>query len=841
MARRIFLLCNAHLDPVWQWEWEEGAAEALSTFRIAAEFCEKYEDFIFCHNEALLYRWIEEYDPTLFGRIQELVSRGKWHIMGGWHLQPDCNMPSGEGFVRQILAGRKYFAEKFGKIPTVGVNVDPFGHTRGLVQIMAKCGYTGYLFMRPNPSDLTLPAERFCWQGYDGSSLTAVRMKGGYNSLKGHAAEKARGYYNDCPDNGDELCLWGIGNHGGGPSKKDLDDLTALIDEVTAAGDRMIHATPEEFFATLDSQKLPLFAHSLQSWAPGCYTSQIRIKQTYRAAESAYFMTEAMAAHAAIGTEMAFPHEELAEALYDINTVQFHDMLPGSSIQPAEEMSLRMLNHGLEVLSRVRARAFFALAAGQAKSAEDTIPIFVYNPYPYAVESDITAEFMLWDQNWDTAFLQPIVYSESGTRCPAQCEKEQSTIPLEWRKRVVFHATLAPMSMNRFACGFETLPQKPTPTAEVEGDCYRLTGGGKTLLIDRTSGRIAAYFDADHTYLKEGAGTVEVFRDNHDPWFMEDYAWRDKIGEFMLLTPEETAEFCCLNVPLPAVHVIESGDTRTVVEAVLGYRTSRAVVKYIFSADGTLDMQLRLQWNEKQKMARLAFPAAFAVQYCVGEQAYGAEPMPTDMKEGVAQQYHVLCGTDAAVAVANNGTYGLAFDGAADTLHITLLRSPSYCAHPIPDRTVMPQDRYMPYIEQGERDFGFRIRVGAVDTVRQHAPRMAQQLNMPPMALSFYPTGTGEKPVTPLRLADNDTVQWTTLKQAEDQNGWVVRLFNPTEETQTATLWWGERCKPLVFGKYEIKTVRVTENNLIETDLTEKEEFEDEAFHNTGYSRAQVG
>ena len=163
MSKRVFLLCNAHLDPVWQWEWEEGAAEALSTFRIAADFCEEYPDYIFCHNEALLYQWIETFDPPLFERIRALVKRGQWHIMGGWHLQPDCNMPSGEAFVRQILAGRNYFAEKFVAFPTVAVNVDPFGHTRGLVQIMAKSGYTGYLFMRPSEKSIPVPAEQFRW------------------------------------------------------------------------------------------------------------------------------------------------------------------------------------------------------------------------------------------------------------------------------------------------------------------------------------------------------------------------------------------------------------------------------------------------------------------------------------------------------------------------------------------------------------------------------------------------------------------------------------------------------------------------------------------------------
>ncbi len=101
------------LDPVWLWEWEEGAAEAISTFRTAADLCEAFPDFVFNHNEAILYEWIEEYEPALFKRIQQLVKRGQWHIMGGWFLQPDCNMPSGESFVRQALYGRRFF---FGKI-----------------------------------------------------------------------------------------------------------------------------------------------------------------------------------------------------------------------------------------------------------------------------------------------------------------------------------------------------------------------------------------------------------------------------------------------------------------------------------------------------------------------------------------------------------------------------------------------------------------------------------------------------------------------------------------------------------------------------------------------------
>jgi len=120
--RTIHLICNAHLDPVWLWEWEEGAAEALSTFRVAAEFCENEGGFVFNHNEVILYQWVQEYEPALFKRIQKLVKEGKWHIMGGWYLQPDCNMPCGESFVRQILLGREYFKEHFNVRPETAIN-----------------------------------------------------------------------------------------------------------------------------------------------------------------------------------------------------------------------------------------------------------------------------------------------------------------------------------------------------------------------------------------------------------------------------------------------------------------------------------------------------------------------------------------------------------------------------------------------------------------------------------------------------------------------------------------------------------------------------------------------
>ena len=172
----VHLICNAHLDPVWQWRWEEGAAEAVNTFGIAARLLDEFPDFVFNHNEAILYRWVQEYDPALFREIQRLVSAGRWCVAGGWDLQPDINMPGTEALIRHIALGRQFFRRHFGTAPRVAYNFDSFGHSGGLPQILRCAGYEMYIHMGPGAKDLKLPADLYRWQGVDGSVIAAYRI-----------------------------------------------------------------------------------------------------------------------------------------------------------------------------------------------------------------------------------------------------------------------------------------------------------------------------------------------------------------------------------------------------------------------------------------------------------------------------------------------------------------------------------------------------------------------------------------------------------------------------------------------------------------------------------------
>ncbi len=805
--KEIYLICNAHLDPVWQWEWEEGAAEALSTFRIAASFLKEYDGFVFNHNEAILYQWVEEYEPELFKDIQELVKQGKWHIMCGWHLQPDCNMPSGEAFVRQIQAGRRYFAEKFGVYPTTAINFDPFGHSRGLVQIMKKCGYDSYMFMRPYPSFLSLPSEEFKWVGYDGSYVYA-RRTGSYNSPKGRAVEKIQCIIDACEEGGYDMCLWGVGNHGGGPSKKDLDMIRELQKKCEENNIRLMHSTPEEYFNRMDKDKLPEYKDDLNPFAPGCYTSMVRVKQQYRALENTLYITENMCSAAAANGLMEYPYKELSEAIYDLITVQFHDMLPGSSIQAAEDMCLRQLSHGMEILSRVKMRAFLQLTSGQKAAEEDKIPIMIFNPYPYKLEGDFECEMMLWDQNWEDNFSYPTVYKD-GKALPTQSEKERSTFNLDWRKRVVFHTALEPIKMNRFDCAFKKIEKRPSAEVKNDGDFFYLSNAHIKAKISKKTGFLEGY-TVDGTEMLSSPCELLVYDDDHDPWGMLVTKFDKKIGVFTPMTDDEVREYSSIE-GLKPVHAIESGSVRSTVEALVKYNNSRAVITYTLSErSNEIKVTLRITWAESQKMAKFSVNGKLKDASCFGQVAYGVQEFPEDHNEYCAQKYIYLSDEDNALSVINNGTYG--FSKVKNSMLVTLLRSAVYCAHPIDNRETLPRDRYVPHMEQGERYFELLISGGKREETEKALPRLADSFNKRPMSVSVYPNARTKK-IESFLTVEGDPIEIAAIKGADDGNGYIVRLFNPFDSVKKAVLNFNILNKgvEVTVAPYEIKSLRVSD------------------------------
>jgi len=825
-VKRIHLVANAHLDPVWLWEWQEGAGEALSTFRQAAEFCEKRKGFVFCHNEAVLYEWVEAYEPSLFRRIRKLVREKKWHVMGGWYVQPDCNMPSGESFVRQALIGRRYFSEKLGVEPRTSVNLDPFGHTRGLVQVLAKSGYSAYLCCRPGNRECPLPSDEFVWVGYDGSEVLANRASAHYCSVGGKERERLEKWLAENPGSDLVIHLWGIGNHGGGPSRQDLDDLAALAKERPDL--ELVHSTPDAYFEELEKRRasLPRREKDLNPWAVGCYTSMSRVKQGHRRLENELFSAEKMATTAWLQGLMPYPQAELDAALRDLAFVEFHDILPGSAIPAGEEGAVRMIGHGLETLSRLKARAFFALATGESKAATDEIPVFVFNPHAHPVRTLVECEFEPWEPNFEPCPWNPRVYAR-GKALPSQAEKEESNLSLEWRKRVVFEAELAPGRLNRFSCRLEKAAKKPKPGFVEDDGIITVATADLTAAVNARTGLLETFKAGGFDLLEPGAFAPLVVRDNADPWGMKVRSFRAVTGRFVLATPEEAARFSGIREGgLAPARVIEDGEVRTVVEAVLAYGASRLVLRYKIPKRGTeIEVDARVFWAERDTMLKLGLTPRLRTARFVGQVAYGADELPSNGDEAVAQKWLALVSAadGAALTVANDGVYGSDWDGVE--LRLSLLRSPAYAADTWEDRLAVARDRFIPRQDTGERSFRFWLSGGPIEARMEAIDREALVHNETPYVLAYCPPGAGKRSAAGV-VVEGAAVEVTAFKRSEDGRDIIVRLFEPTGRARSAVVKLpalGARAAVRLKG-FEVKTLRYDRRTrkFAETDLLER-------------------
>ncbi len=803
--KELHMICNAHLDPVWLWQRPEGIAEAISTFRVAADFCEEFDGFVFNHNESVLYEWVEENEPELFERIQRLVKEGKWRIMGGWYLQPDCVMPCGESFIRQIETGIKYFKEKFGVRPLTAINFDPFGHTRGLVQILKKCGYESYVFMRPS----WIEAEHdFIWKGFDGSEILAHKMNCGYNSGKGKILSKIERILEREYGDGTNMMFWGIGNHGGGPSREDLITIADYMKEHPENG--LMHSWCENYFDRIDKSSLDTFEESLNYTMVGCYTSMARIKQAHRRLENDLAVCEKMLALSGV----SYDKKELEKAEKALLFCEFHDILPGSSIKAAEDDCLRLFAYGNEIVEKYKTKSFFKLCEGQKKAKEGEIPVLVFNPHPYKITQDVEVEFQLQDQNWNENEVTIVsVYDENGNLLPSQNEKEACTFSLDWRKRVCFRAELEPMSINRFDCRLhvENMPMRKIEECDETDEHFSFDNGKMQVLISKKTGLIDRYCVNGKDMLNPESAKITAFRDNEDPWGMTVDGFNDKAGEFTLLSDEKANAFNGYpEAKHSNVRVIENGAVRLKIQAIFGYSDSFAVVTYTIPQNGDyIDIKIKMLSNDSSRFYKLSFETGFDSPEFWGQTAFGREKLRTGGDEAVYQKWCGVFENSEGFAILNKGTYGGSVDG--NTLSISLLRTPVYSAHPICDRPIAGSDRCHDRIDIGEREFEYRI---TADTTA--LDMQADIFNQPCIALSFFPSGAKDKKDTRVELSNSDIL---LTRYREEDDGITLRLFNSSEKPESTDFNIEKNIFEINFGAFEVKTFKYKDGAFFETDM----------------------
>lgn len=795
---RLHLICNAHLDPVWQWRWQEGCAETISTFRTAAHLLREHAQLIFNHNEAILYRWVQRYDPALFREIQKLVEEGRWCISGGWYLQPDLNLPGTESLIRHILEGKNFFKEFFGAEPKVAYNFDSFGHSGGLPQILHLAGYKMYIHLRPQHPDLVLPADLYRWRGVDGSEVLGYRIAVGlYHTERDNLEQRLReGTELALKLNRDVPVFWGLGNHGGGATREDL----AKIDDFIHRENRVeiLHSTPERFYEAVKEagRDAPLVEGELQRVFTGCYTSLSRIKRRAQHNLHRLVQTEALCAAAwwLVGAE--YPGAMLAETWRDHLFNDFHDILPGSCTEPAEQDALDLYGRAAENLRRLRLEAAMAFNRGAARPA--AIPLTVMNANPACARVPVEVECMFdyrppWSGRWHLR-----VFDAAGKEIPSQTEQPEALLPFhDWRRKMVFYAELpgvgaANYFIERFQGEQNNVPEEPALAHRFD------PGSGLISELDAGEGRQCL------------AGLLLqplVVNDEGDAWGTDQWSYQEIVGKFEL----EPGSW----------QILQQGPIRTITEAVFAYQRSRIVIHtLVYSHWPTLEFRLRIHWNEERKRLKLAVPTCFKTDSILCEVPGGIIRRPADGQEHVHGRWCLLRGKmngrDTALAVVNNGQQGLDFlDG---EIRLSVLRSAAYCHE---QGLKLAKYPYRKYMDQGVHDIRLLVTAGDAETVRQTVSGLAEWLNAPPPALAHLPAGSFESnPVasTPslgggkeLLSLTPSNIRLLACKRSGDGEALILRL-QETGGWRTRTRLQFQRPElkiNLTLRPLEIKTLRV--------------------------------
>ncbi|WP_219413136.1 alpha-mannosidase [Pseudonocardia nigra] len=805
--RLLHMIGNAHIDPVWLWQWPEGYQEVRATFRSAVDRIAEYPEFVFTCDSVLYLAWVEEADPELFAEIRRRVAEGRFVVVGGWWVEPDCNLPGGESFVRQALYSQRWLHERFGTIATIGCNMDSFGHNAAIPQLLRKAGMDSYIFLRPGPHEMTLAGPYFWWESPDGSRVLAYRIPHEYGSSPGdlgHQVDKSLAQLP--PDLPELMVFYGVGNHGGGPTKANIESIRKL--DAVDALPRMRCASPREFFDGVRERGGDVAVHAgeLQHHAVGCYSAHSDVKRWNRRAENLLARAEKWSAVAAVTSGVEYPVERFAEAWKLVLFNQFHDTLAGASIAAAYVDSRDQYGHACSIAATAFNRAIQSISRRIDIPAEpDMTPLVVFNPHPWRLRADVEFEF-----GGFPAFGSTVVDDE-GNDVPVQRTRSGATV-LGWRRRLVIAADVPPL-------GYRTYRIRPAAEQEAgaavrAGDTV-LENEHLTVEIDPATGWLRRlHAKAADVELAGPGGHAVVVVDESDTWGHRVRAFDRVAGQF---APE-------------SVRLVEHGPVRAVVRVRSRYGESRLTEEFVLGAGARhVEVRVRLDWREQQRMLKLRFPTVLRDVTATHEIPYGSVERPADGSEEATQAWVDVTGTlpdgrRAGLSVVNDGKYG--HDVRGGDIGITAARSPVYAWH---EPKELDDDEEYAYLDQGLQEFTYLLLPHTGDRRAAGTVRRAAELNQQafPLLESYH---SGDLPQQGSFLAvDDDAVLPTVLKGAEDGDGdLVLRAYETAGRAAEATIelpLLGRTVKA-AFGPSEIKTFRVPRDparQVVETDLLEWE------------------
>jgi alpha-mannosidase len=631
---RITAVGHAHIDTAWLWPLRETIRKCARTFATAVTLMEDFPEYRFVSSAAQHLVWIEEHYPELFARIGERVRTGQFVPVGGMWVEADCNMASGEALVRQIVLGKRYFADRFGVDCREVWLPDAFGYTAAFPQIMAAAGVDWFISQKLSWNDTNrFPHHTFWWEGIDGTRVRAhfppADTYNGDMSLR-ELVRSAREAHSIYP--------FGHGDGGGGPTREMLEAARRANDLDGAP--TVALEPPTAFFAAVeaDPAPLPVWVGDLYlEKHRGTFTSQAGIKRGNRKGEAALQAAELWAAAAGTSTDPGVT-AELEAAWRLLLTNQFHDILPGSSIRwVAEEAEAQLA----DVARRAHAVAGDALDA--IASAVDTSglaePAVVFNPSPFARREVITVN----DRS-------------QAVEVPA----------LGWTTIEAAAAT--------------------TPDGVSVGDGWM--ANAHLLLEWDDDGRLTRVFDGEHDreVLAEGAfgNLFQLHEDRPRNWD----AW-DVDREYLDTVTDLAGE--ALTGPVE-IEIVEGGGLRGAVRFRRSFGASVIDQTMVLEAGSRrVDFVTEVDWHEDHKFLKVAFPVAVHAAAARFEIQFGHLARPTHANtayeqarfEVCAQRWADLSEAGYGVALLNDCKYG--YDVLGHTLRLSLLRAPT-APDPLCDR-----------------------------------------------------------------------------------------------------------------------------------------------------------
>ena len=749
------LVGHAHIDLQWLWEWQEGIVATERTFAQAVKFMDEYPGFTFSQSSSCLYQTIEEHYPALFEKIKQKVASGQWELVGGRVCEGDLNLISHESQARHFLYGQRYFREKFGKTAVVGWEPDTFGHNIQMPQILKQGGCDYYYFCRAGKN---IPL--FWWKGLDGTKVLAFEEPATgswYNSDISYKQFQEMVDFQKTGNSKDSLWVYGVGNHGGGPTKEMIE--WALAQMKDSSKPTIKFSTATQFFKkleTYDLTKIPEVNDELNPIFDGCYTTHSRVKELNRDAEATTTSTESLAAVASLfGFE--YPQQVFRKSWEEICFNHHHDTLPGSGIHAPYQKTYTVLEKVIAQNKEIAMRAMELLTL-RVTPKEGGISVMVFNPLGWTrggwVETYLVKSG--WDGGQNLNIDRFVAERSDGSTFPVEVIDRHS-------RKVRFYANAPAFGYDVFHLRAATETEMRPAQLQVSDEGYTIDTQFQTVKFDRKGGFISSLVSKDMGNIQSGRalGRLEVHWER--PAGMS--AW--VLGRIDRSEPIEPFESTSVRGPshvdvtfkyrVPAWNSVSKDSIVTQRFRVRDYRDIEVEVVCDWNGVGTS--------AQPNALLRVAFETPFKAAKTTYAVPFGALVRANDNREMPALQWAHIAEGDAGLAVFNDAKHGFSNDGS--TVRMSMIRS-SYDPDPVPD--------------VGHHEWRYQIAATGTDWREFMIPRRAAEFNQPLIAATVPFDAHGE---SPLRFSAVDFDQIgpggrvlpTALKMAEDGGAFIVRMF----------------------------------------------------------------